>query len=90
MNVNLTPHFEHFVQAQLAGGQYSSVSEIVRDALRLLEENKRLQELKLRHLRVALDEGECSPDAPYDIEALIAEGKKRRSAKVNKPRGRHA
>ena len=34
-------HFEAFVQAQLASGRYNNASEVLRDALRLMEERER-------------------------------------------------
>jgi antitoxin ParD1/3/4 len=34
-------HFESFVKGQLASGRYSSASEVVRDALRLMEEREK-------------------------------------------------
>jgi antitoxin ParD1/3/4 len=37
----LGPHYEAFVQAQLASGRYNNKSEVLRDALRLLEERER-------------------------------------------------
>ena len=37
----LGSHFETFVQNQLASGRYNNASEVVRDALRLLEEHER-------------------------------------------------
>ncbi|MBW4037114.1 MULTISPECIES: type II toxin-antitoxin system ParD family antitoxin [Acidiphilium] len=37
----LGKHFETFVQAQLASGRYGNASEVVRDALRLMEERER-------------------------------------------------
>jgi antitoxin ParD1/3/4 len=38
MNVSLTPHLEKFVQGKVEKGRYNSASEVVREALRLLEE----------------------------------------------------
>ena len=38
MNVSLTPKLEKFVQAKVEDGRYNSASEVVREALRLLEE----------------------------------------------------
>ena len=34
-------HFESFVQAQLASGRYGNASEVLRDALRLMEDRER-------------------------------------------------
>jgi antitoxin ParD1/3/4 len=41
-------HFEQFIRQQVEGGRYASASEVVRDALRLLEqeEQRRLATLK--------------------------------------------
>ncbi len=37
----LGQHFEAFVQGQLASGRYNNASEVLRDALRLMEERER-------------------------------------------------
>ena len=41
MNVSLTPELEKFVADTVATGRYSSASEVVRAALRILEEDER-------------------------------------------------
>jgi antitoxin ParD1/3/4 len=42
----LGSHYETFIKRQLASGRYNNASEVVRDALRLMEEReKRLQSL---------------------------------------------
>jgi antitoxin ParD1/3/4 len=61
-------HFSQFIEEQVREGRYSSASDVVRAALRLLEE----QEMKLAALRAALIEGEQSgPSTPFDFEAFI-------------------
>ncbi len=66
----LGDHFEAFIDAQVASGRYASSSEVVRDALRLLEERKLREEAIVR----ALIEGEESGhDESYSLEAAIAE-----------------
>jgi len=37
----LGKHFETFVQSQLDGGRYNNASEVLRDALRLMEDRER-------------------------------------------------
>jgi antitoxin ParD1/3/4 len=56
-NINLTEHFDHFVRRQVSSGRYSNASEIVREALRLLEEQEQERQAKLRALRRAAREG---------------------------------
>jgi antitoxin ParD1/3/4 len=42
----LGAHFEKFIQAQLAGGRYNNASEVLRDALRMMEDrDKRRAEI---------------------------------------------
>jgi antitoxin ParD1/3/4 len=40
MNVSLTRHLQSFVQTRVASGRYQSVSEVVREGLRLLEQRE--------------------------------------------------
>jgi antitoxin ParD1/3/4 len=40
MNVSLTPELEEFVATKVQSGRYNSASEVVREALRLLEEHE--------------------------------------------------
>lgn len=51
MNVSLTPELEQFVQDKVKSGRYLSASEVVREALRLLEERDQLREMRLETLR---------------------------------------
>jgi antitoxin ParD1/3/4 len=56
-NINLTEHLDHFVKRQVSSGRYSNASEIVREGLRLLEEQERERQAKLRALRQAAEQG---------------------------------
>ena len=40
MNVHLTPELEQLVQGKVKSGRYNSASEVVREALRLLEQDE--------------------------------------------------
>ena len=50
-NVNLTEHFDRFVEEQVASGRFTSASEVLRAGLRLLEQQAREEEQKLAALR---------------------------------------
>ncbi len=51
MNISLTPQLESRVRGMVKSGQYASVSEVVRTALRLLEHQEKLKEIQLQELR---------------------------------------
>ena len=57
MNVSLTAELEAFVAARVQSGRYHSASEVIREALRLLEEREQLRALRIRALRMKIDEG---------------------------------
>jgi antitoxin ParD1/3/4 len=44
MNVSLSPELERFIHRKVATGLYSSASEVVREALRILQERDRLKD----------------------------------------------
>ena len=72
--LSLGDYWNGFISNQLESGRYSSASEVVRDALRLLEETE--ANSKLQALRQALIEGEESGDAgELDINAIIKQAK---------------
>jgi antitoxin ParD1/3/4 len=47
MNINLTPQLEEMVRQKVESGLYTSASEVVREALRLMEEKDQLRNAKL-------------------------------------------
>ncbi len=57
MNVSLTPELEQLIHKKVESGLYLSASEVVREALRLLEERDRLNVLKLVELRKEIQIG---------------------------------
>ncbi len=66
-SITLTPHFDSFIAEQIKSGRYSSVSDVVRAGLRILENT----EIKLETLRNMLEEGEKSGFADYSYGKLI-------------------
>ncbi len=54
LNVSLTPELERFIAAHVASGRYQTASEVVRAALRLLEQSGSRQDNRsLRKARAA-------------------------------------
>ena len=70
-------HYEAFAKQLVASGRYASVSEVLRDGLRLMEEREALREWKLNELKKAIQEGIDSGDAgPMDAEEVKREGRR--------------
>lgn len=83
MNVNLTPQIEEMVRRKVASGLYTSASEVVREALRLMDEKDRVRAVKLEQLRQDLRDGlDSGEPTPWDPEEIKREGRKRRTARV--------
>lgn len=57
MNVSLTPALEKFVQDKVATGLYNSVSEVIREALRLLVSKETISQERLDMLNRDIEEG---------------------------------
>jgi antitoxin ParD1/3/4 len=76
MNVSLTPKLEQFVQAKVESGRYNSASEVVREALRLLEDHEQTRAIQLAELNqelgrrlASLDRGESAD--PTEIRSRL-------------------
>ena len=72
-NINLTEHLDGFIERQVASGRYSNASEIVRDALRLLETEEQERSARLKALRQAAKQGFDEIDQGHGI---VLKGKK--------------
>ena len=82
MNISLNPHFEELVKGKVESGLYNSVSEVMREALRLLEERDQLRELRLEELRREIQKGiDSGESTPLDIEEVKARGRERLATK---------
>ena len=73
-SLSLGKHWEDFIRKEVANGRYGSASEVVRDALRTLEEHKARQQALRAHLAEGAAQsarGEYVED--FSVERLIAE-----------------
>ena len=74
-------HYEAFAKELVASGRYASVSEVLRDGLRLMEEREALRAWKLNELRKAIQEGlDSGPAEPLESpEEFLAEARARKA-----------
>jgi len=60
MHISLTPELEKIVKQKVESGLYNNASEVVREALRFMEQSEDLvHQMKLEHLRAHLAQGEA-------------------------------
>ncbi len=57
LNVSLTPELDKFVQDRVATGRYQTASEVIREGLRLLEQQEQERETVLSALKSKLKRG---------------------------------
>jgi len=71
MNVSLTPELEKLVNRKVKSGRYQTASEVVREALRALEERDQFTAHRLAALRKQITKGLRSgmPEA-LDVDEL--------------------
>ena len=81
MNVSLTPHLDAFVRTKVETGRYTSSSEVVREALRLLEQFESVQQTRLTALHAdvghAVTQVERGETAAFDADEIKREGRAR-------------
>jgi antitoxin ParD1/3/4 len=72
-SVTLGEHFDRFIARQIKAGRFESKSEVVRAAMRLLEEHEK----KVATLRQALIDGEVSGEpVPFVMADVLREARK--------------
>ena len=83
MNVNLTPQLEELVRSKVSSGMYTSASEVVREALRLMDEQDRLRQAKLDELRREVRKGlDSGPSEQWDATSVKAKARARLANKA--------
>ncbi len=60
MNVSLTPELEQFIESKVKSGFYGSASEVIREGLRLLDEQETVKKKRLEMLNLEIDKGLAS------------------------------
>jgi antitoxin ParD1/3/4 len=75
MNVSLTLELEQLIKDKVNSGKYNSVSEVIGEALRLLDERDRARQQRLAELKAKIREGieELERGEGIDGEEVFAE-----------------
>lgn len=85
MNISLTHELEALVQEKVRSGLYHSASEVIREALRLLQDQDQVRRVHLEALRkeiaIGVAQAEGGQTRPLDMKAIKA--KARASRKGN-------
>ena len=68
VNVSLTPELNAFLQRRLKSGRYQTTSEVVREALRLLERQEQERDPAFQGLKAKLDRNAAQAEAGELLE----------------------
>lgn len=89
MNVSLPAELAAFVEGEVASGGYSTASEVVRDALRLLRREREQYEQKMavlrREIQIGMDDIEAGRISDRTVEDIAAETRAAAVARRKRP-----
>lgn len=82
MNVSVGQRWEAFIEQIVNEGRYASVSEVVREGLRLVEEREQKLKALREHVQAAVAEGGrySAEDVLSDVEAHLTRWEKTQKA----------
>ncbi len=89
MNVSLTTELEKMVNEKVASGRYGSASEVIREALRLMDERDHQYSRRIEDLRLKVAEAEAQFNqglfvTPEELTERINEMSRKARAKKKK------
>jgi len=77
MHVSLTPTLKEYIQQKVASGFYNNASEVIREALRLMNQFESFNQTKLERLRQEVaygaEQAERGEFSPYSLQSIIDE-----------------
>jgi antitoxin ParD1/3/4 len=77
MNVSLPKALAEFVEKEVASGNYATASEVVRDGLRMLREERAVYDEKLailrREIQIGLDDVEAGRFSDRSVMDILAD-----------------
>ena len=84
MNVSLTAELEQFVSTKVGSGRYNSASEVVREALRLLEEHDQARGAQIAAFNQELGQRLASLDRGERIDPKAAQERIESKSRIRK------
>jgi antitoxin ParD1/3/4 len=96
VNISLTPELGAFLQSRVKSGRYQTTSEVVREALRLLQHQERERDQAFKQLKAKLERGAAQAargelldgDAVFEeLRQLIEERRRAQNEKRKKASG---
>jgi|SRR5271156_4722677 len=82
LNISLTPELEQMVDDKVKSGRYASASEVIREGLRLLEEQEQIKQQRLVDVRRKIDRGIEQLDRGEGVPSPEARERLRRARSV--------
>jgi antitoxin ParD1/3/4 len=74
MNISLTPELEKFLHEKVDGRLYNSASEVIHEALRLLQERDILQQHQLdelkREISLGIEQANSGQTKPFNADDM--------------------
>ena len=86
MNVSLTPELEEFVHNKVQAGRYNSASEVVREALRFLEEHEQARAAQMGEFHKELGRRLASLDRGEQVDPVAARARLQRKSAERRQR----
>ena len=80
-SLSLGEHWEVFIKNEIGSGRYGSASEVVRDALRTLEERKARLEALRTHLAIGATQAKDGQFVTQPIDEILKEFKEEQNGK---------
>jgi antitoxin ParD1/3/4 len=69
MNISLTPELEAMIRERVDSGRYASASEVVREALRIMERKDQYDALR-REIQIGIDQAERGELVAYTRDMM--------------------
>ena len=70
VNISITPELDAFLQSRVDSGRYQTTSEVVREALRLLERQERARDEAFHQLKAKLEIGTAQAERGELIDGV--------------------